>query len=177
MSCQQTISSNFVFLFVKACSGNHKIFYESGKDEYIATLNLITSSWDTWHPLFPDQTIFYFHTSIVKHFRNKIVSAQWNIWITQILCAVPPKRGFFACADFLFVRDWCRKRHGRVRPVVSSYQVVVHEDASHIRFRCSYLAKHVLHFKSHWNVKVADCPKFVTYSTQSQRCLDILSVC
>jgi len=63
-----------------------------------ATHNLITSSWDTQHPWFPDQTILYFHASIVNHFRNKIVCAQRNIHIIHFLCTVPPKRGCFLCA-------------------------------------------------------------------------------
>jgi len=49
----------------------------------------------------------------------------------------------------LFVR---RTRHARVTSVFSSYQVMVQEDSSHVRFQLSYLAKQVLHLKSHWNV-------------------------
>jgi len=81
-----------------ACSGNLKMPYESGKLGHNATHNLHTSSWDTWHPLFPDQTIIDFTTSIVNHFRNKIVSAQRNIHIIQILRTAPPRMGFFICA-------------------------------------------------------------------------------
>jgi len=44
--------------------------------------------------------------SIVNHFCNKIVSAQLNAHIIQILRRVPPKGGF------LFVR---RKCHARLR--------------------------------------------------------------
>ena len=33
--------------------------------------------------------------SIVNHFRNKILSAQRNIHIVQIVCKVPPKKGLF----------------------------------------------------------------------------------
>jgi len=75
------------------------MLYESGKVGYDATHNLITSSvfMGPRHPLFINQTTFYFHTSIVNHFRNKIVSAQRNIHI-QILCTVPPKMGFLVCA-------------------------------------------------------------------------------
>jgi len=47
---------------------------------------------------------------------------------------------------FLLVR---RKRHARVRSVFSSYQVMVWDDSSHIRYRWSYLLKYVLHLKSH----------------------------
>jgi len=47
-----------------------------------------------WHPLFPDQTIFDFPTSIFNHFRKKIVSAQRNIHSIHILYTVPPKRDF-----------------------------------------------------------------------------------
>jgi len=54
---------------------DYNMLYESGKVGYNAILNLITSSWDTCHPLFQNQSIFYFHTSVVNHFRNKIVSA------------------------------------------------------------------------------------------------------
>ena len=69
-----------------------------------------------------------------------------------------PKMGFFRW-EFLFVR---RKRHVRFKSVFSSYQVVVQEDSSHTRFRWSYLAKHVLHLKSHWNfiVKILKVHKF-----------------
>ena len=95
---------------------------------------------------------------LFNHFRNKIVSAQRNIHIIQILCPVPPNRGFYR--DILFV---CKKRHPRVRSVFSSYQVMVLGGSSHIRFRCSCLAKQVLHLKSHWNVKAVRCPKFVTH--------------
>jgi len=56
-----------VVIMMRYVSGNHKMLYESGKVGYNATLNLITSSWHTWHPLFPDQSILYFHTSIVNH--------------------------------------------------------------------------------------------------------------
>jgi len=51
--------------------------------------------------------------SIVNHFRNKIVSAQRNVHVIQILCRVPPNRGYFR-GDFLFVR---RKRHACARSV------------------------------------------------------------
>jgi len=56
---------------------------------------------------FRTKLFFYFHMSIVNGFRNKIVSAQRNIHSIQILCRVPPKRGFF-------VR---RKHHAHVRSV------------------------------------------------------------
>jgi len=98
---------------VEPCSGKLKMLLDSGNEGYNATLNLHTSSWDTWHPLFTEQAIFYFHMSIVKHFCNKILSAQRNTHIIQILCRVSPKRGLFR-GDFLFV-GW--KRHGRVRSV------------------------------------------------------------
>jgi len=98
------------------------MLYESGKVGYIATLILKTSFWNMWHPLFPGQTIFYFPTSIVNHFCNKILSAQRNIRNIQILNTVPPpKRGFFK-SNFLFVRG---KHHTRVRSVSSSSQVMV----------------------------------------------------
>jgi len=66
---------------------------------YDATHNLHTSAWDTWHPSFPDHTVFYFHVSIVNHFGNKIVSAQRNVHIILILRRVPPKKGFL---EFFF---------------------------------------------------------------------------
>jgi len=59
---------------------------------------------------FQTKLFFYFHMSILNHFRNKIVSAQRKVHIMQILRRVPPK-SFFR-GDFLFVR---RKRHARVR--------------------------------------------------------------
>jgi len=52
--------------------------------------------------------------SIVNHFRNKILSAQRNIHIMQILSRVPPNRDFLEGIEgiFLFVR---RKQHAGVR--------------------------------------------------------------
>jgi len=117
---------------LKPCSWILSLLYESGKVGYYAAHNLHTSSWDTWHPLFPDQTIFYFHTSIVNHFRNKIVSAQRNIHIIQILCTVSQK-GAFSEGNFCL----CVKN------------VMYVLDASHIRYRWSYLAKQVLDLKLH----------------------------
>jgi len=63
-------------------------------------------------------TVVYFHMRIANHFRNKLVSAQWNVHIIQILCRVLPKRGFLfvhrkrhACVRSLFFRSchWCWK--------------------------------------------------------------------
>ena len=54
--------------------------------------------------------------SIVNHFRNKILSAQRNVLIMQILGWVLPKKWLFK-RDFLFVR---RKRHARVTLVFFS---------------------------------------------------------
>ena len=92
-------------------SGNLEILNRSGNVGCNATHIFLIWSRDTWHPVFPYQTIFYFHMSIVNHFRNKILSAHRNIHIMQILCRVPPKKGLFR-EDFLFVR---RKRHAGVR--------------------------------------------------------------
>jgi len=89
---------------LKPSSGILILPYASVKLGYNATHNLHTSSWDTWQPLFPYQTIFYFH--IVNHFRNKIISAQRNVHI-QILCMVPPKKDFLE-SFFLFVRRKCQ---------------------------------------------------------------------
>jgi len=57
---------------VLSCSGILILLYVSVKAGHNAAHNLHTSSWDTWHPLFPDQTIFYFHMCIVDHFCKKI---------------------------------------------------------------------------------------------------------
>jgi len=51
--------------------------------------------------------------SVVNHFRNKIVSAQRNVHIIQLLCRVPAIKGFFR-GDVLFVR---KKRHARARSI------------------------------------------------------------
>ena len=112
------------------CSGIHKMLYESVEAGYNATHNLITSSWDTWHALFPNQTTFFFPTSIVNHFLNKIVCAQPNM-----LCI---SYKFYARhhqkADFLKRISFVgRKRQARYRSVLSSYQVMVCDDSSHIR--------------------------------------------
>jgi len=56
--------------------------------------------------LFPDQTIFYFHTSIVNHFHNNILSAQRSIHIIEVLCRVPPKGVFLE--GIIFVRNVMR---------------------------------------------------------------------
>jgi len=53
-------------------SGIFILLYASVKSGYNATHNLHTSSWDTWHPLFPDQTIFYFHMSLLITFATKL---------------------------------------------------------------------------------------------------------
>jgi len=82
---------------------------------------LITFSWDMWHPLFPDQTIFDFPTSIFNHIHNKIVSAQRNIHGTQILYLVPTNNWFFR-GELLFER---RKRYARLDPFFALYQVIV----------------------------------------------------
>jgi len=79
---------------VKHSSGILILLYASVKVGYNAAHNLQTSSWDTCHPLFRDQTIFYFRMGIVNRFRKKIVSAQRNVHIIQILCRVPPKKDF-----------------------------------------------------------------------------------
>jgi len=76
-----SICGSSLFSF-HSCSVNHKMLYASVKVGYNATHKLHTSYWDTLHPLFPDQTIFYFHMSIVNHFRNKIVSVRRNVHIT-----------------------------------------------------------------------------------------------
>jgi len=65
-------------LVMHPCSGILPTLYESGNKGCNATQNLITFSWDTSHPLFPDQTFFDLPTSIFNHFHNKIVSAQRN---------------------------------------------------------------------------------------------------
>jgi len=39
----------------------------------------------------PHNNKLQLHMSVVNHFRNKILSAQRNIHIIQILCRVPPK--------------------------------------------------------------------------------------
>jgi len=76
-------------------------------------------------PLFPDQTIFDFPTSIFNHFHNKIVSAQRNIRYTAYkFYALYPEKGdflegnFCLCTEnvmrvldpfFLHIKSWCRK--------------------------------------------------------------------
>jgi len=80
---------------------------------------------------------------IANHFRNKILCSQRNGHIIQILGRIPRKKQLFR-GDF-FVR---RKDHARVRSIFSD-QAMVLEDLSHIRYRWSYLAKQVLHFKLH----------------------------
>ena len=70
---------------------------------------------------FVDQSIFDFTTSIFNHLHNKTVSAQQNTHSLQILYTVPPKN-YFLRGEFLFVR---RKRHARLRSILSSYQVMV----------------------------------------------------
>jgi len=52
---------------------------------------------------------------------NKTASAQRNTHSLQILYTVPPKN-YFLRGEFLFVR---RKRHARLRSILSSYQVMV----------------------------------------------------
>jgi len=59
-------------LWKQHCSWILIFLYASLKAGNNATHNLHTYSWDTWHPLFPDQSIFCFHTCIVNHFRKKI---------------------------------------------------------------------------------------------------------
>jgi len=59
------------------CSGNHEMLFDSGYEGYNAT----HVSWDTWYALFPDQTTFYFHTSIVNHCGSKIISVQRYIYL------------------------------------------------------------------------------------------------
>jgi len=50
-----------------------------------------------------------------------------------------------------FAPPWLRLC-ARGRSVFFSYQVMVLEDSSHIRYWWSCLAKQVLHLKLHWNV-------------------------
>jgi len=78
--------------------------------------SLITFSWDMWHPLFPDQTIFDFLTSIFNHFHIHILSAQRNIHSIQVrypgVLDIPdctPKKEIL-CRGIFVVR---RKRHSR----------------------------------------------------------------
>ena len=89
------------YFLLQPCPWNLKLLYDSRKVGSNATHYLIRSSWDTWHPLLPDQTFFYFHTSIVNHFHNKILSAQGNIHITEILPSVMGGffRGNFFCVQ------------------------------------------------------------------------------
>jgi len=102
-----------IFESREPCSEILILLYASVKAGNNATLNFHTSSWDTWHPLFSDHTIFHLHVCIVNHFRNKILSSQRNVDIIQILGRIPSKKGLFR-GDFSFVR---RKRHARVKPV------------------------------------------------------------
>ena len=78
-----------------------KTLYEWGKDGCYATLKFITFHGDMWNPVFPDQTIFDFPTSIFNHFHNKIVSAQRNIHSIHILYTITQttafQRGIFVC--------------------------------------------------------------------------------
>jgi len=98
---------------LKPSSGILIFLYALAKPGYNATHDLHTSSWDTWHAFFSDQTISYIHMYIVNHFRNKILCSQRNGHIMQILGRIPRKKGLYR-GDFWFVR---RKRHARVRSI------------------------------------------------------------
>jgi len=67
--------------------------------------------------------------SIVNHFRNKIVSAQRDVHIIQILCRVPPKKD---CLEEIFCL--CVENVMHVLDTFISDQVMVLEDSSHIRY-------------------------------------------
>ena len=68
---------------------------------------------------FLTKLFFYFQTSIVNHFRNKILSAQRNIHIMQILCRVPRQKWLLCLGVesvmhvldpfFFHMKSWCRK--------------------------------------------------------------------
>ena len=79
-----------------------------GKWECSATRSLIANSCDMWHPLFPDQTISDFPTSITF---TKNAYSQRNTRRIQIVCTVPPNNCVFM-EKFLFV---LKKRHLRFR--------------------------------------------------------------
>jgi len=98
--------------------------------------------------------------SIANHFRNKIVSAQRNTHIVQILCRVGyhPKKGFLEGIFCL-----CVENVMHVLVPFFSDKVMVLEDSSHTRYWWSYLAKQVVHLKLHWNVNLVRCPKFATH--------------
>ena len=109
----EIIKESMVNLFqFDLSSENLILLYASVKTGYNATHNLHTSPWGTWHSLFSDQSIFYYHMSIVNHFCNKIESAQRNIH-TKILCH---QKGIFCLRvenvldSFLFqINSWCWK--------------------------------------------------------------------
>ena len=127
---------------VKHSSGILILLYASVKVGYNAAHNLQTSSWDTCHPLFRDQTIFYFRMCIVNRFRKKNgVCPAKRAYHTNFMQSTT-KKGFFIW-EFLFVR---RNRHARVRSVFAD-KVMVLESSSHIRYWWSYLTKQVLHLK------------------------------
>jgi len=102
--------------FLKICSGNLQILYDSRNKRCYATLNLITISWDMWHPFSSDLTIFNFPTSFLINFTTK------SYLHSETLHTVPPNNYFiegniYLCVkkvirvlDLLFhhINSWCR---------------------------------------------------------------------
>ena len=85
-----------------------------------ATRNMITFSCNMWHPLFLDQAIFEFPTSIFNQYHKKIVSAHRKMNNTQNLYTAPHKRDVFE-GNFCL----CVKKVMRALVSFSSLQVMV----------------------------------------------------
>jgi len=93
------------------CSGKLKKLYDSGNHGCKATPKLITFSWDMWHPLFLDQTIFDFPTSTLITFTTKSYLRSKTYTAYKFYTLYPQKEDF---QRRIFVVR--RKRHRSVFP-------------------------------------------------------------
>ena len=137
------------------CSGKLKMLLDSGNEGYNATQNLHTSSWDMWHPLFPDQTIFTSIYPLLNTFATKFYLRS-ETYVSYKFYAGYHQKGDFL--DFLFVR---RKRHARFRSVFfikSWWRKTLHiQGIGSISDQIGFALKIAL------KINLVRCPKFHTH--------------
>jgi len=97
--------------------------YESGNKGSYATLNLITFSWNMWHPLFSDQLFLtsrrrFFITFTIKSYMRGETRITYKFYALYPQITAFSERIFYLCVEnvmrvldpfFLHIKSWCRK--------------------------------------------------------------------